>query len=193
MRSTRGVAVAILFAVIAGIAAADDVGFGLTVGDDFPDLPEAQEVYSRLFGETHITPGMLVFFRDRDWGMSFDFGFDFISYQPYDPVPASVGGYLDFRFATTYDFHPIPAFIIDPFLSVGAAMAMLAPLDDAATTIYLSFLPVAGAGVTVNLGRIYLRGSFLYQGITFAIPSPDIAPYETGPYRVALSAGVLFD
>lgn len=193
MRSSRILlTVAVLF--LCGGFAAADVGIGLTVGGDFPEVPEADEIYSRLLGESEITPGFLVYFKEYDWGMSFDFEFDFVGDSslpsPLDPT------WLDFRFATTYDWHPIPYFIVDPFLSLGAGFAMRAPLadePDEPDEVHMSFHPVLGAGLNVRLGNLYLRGTLGYQGLSFVVPAPDIEPYDSGPYRVSLSAGILFD
>ncbi|MEE8441840.1 MAG: hypothetical protein V3S41_08975, partial [Spirochaetia bacterium] len=56
-----------------GIVAADTVGIGLTVADDFPDIPDEAEIYSRFFGSPDVVPGFMVFFKEYGWGMSFDF------------------------------------------------------------------------------------------------------------------------
>lgn len=182
--------IAALLLVGGGLATADTVGLGFTLGDDFPDVPEGEEIYSRLVTSGEVTPGMLVFFVERDWGMSFDFSFDVTSDQP-EPT-ATDPSWLDFTFAATYDWHPLRDFIIDPFLQLGAGLNMAAPLTEFDDEVRMRFHPVAGAGVNFRIGALFLRAGVQYQGLSFRIPSAEIQPYETGPYRIVLSAGGMF-
>jgi hypothetical protein len=175
----------------AGPLCADTVGVGFTIADDFPDVPEGEEIYSRLIASGEIVPGFLVFFTERDWGMSFDFSFDLTAGQA-EPGPTDPS-WLDFSFAATYDWHPLRFFVLDPFLQLGAGLNMAAPVTEYSDEVRLRFHPVMGAGVNVGLGSVYLRGNIQYQGLSFVIPAPDIEPYEAGPYRVLLSAGFLLD
>jgi len=62
------ISVAVALFLVGGVAVADTVGLGLTVADDFPDVPDKTEIYSRFFGSSEVTPGFLVFFKEHDWG-----------------------------------------------------------------------------------------------------------------------------
>ena len=189
-RSIRTIVVVTLL-LVTGIAAADTVGFGLTVADDFPDVPDQDEIYSRFFGSAEVVPGFLVFFKEYDWGMSFDFGFDFYAEGPASDSAGPM--WMDFDFTASYDWHPFPRFVLDPFLQLGGGIDMAAPLDDeGGDAVLLGFHPLLGAGANFFFGNIYLRASLQYQGLILPIPAPEIDPYEAGPYRVLLSAGFLF-
>ena len=183
--------VVVALVLVTGVAAADTVGFGLTVADDFPDVPDQAEIYSRFFGSSEAVPGCLVFFKEYDWGMSFDFGFDFYTENPVSDPAGPM--WMDFEFTASYDWHLFPRFVLDPFLQLGGGMNMAAPLDDEeGDEVQLGFHPLLGAGVNFCFGNIYLRASLQYQGLILAIPAPEIDPYEAGPYRVLFSAGFLF-
>jgi hypothetical protein len=81
--------------------------------------------------------------------------------------------------------------VVDPFLQIGAGMNMAAPMTEHAEPVLLGFHPLAGAGVNVSLGAMFVRANIQYQGVSFAVPASDLGPYETGAYRVLLSAGLL--
>jgi hypothetical protein len=123
--------------------------------------------------------------------MSVDFGFDFYTNDPFPDETSPM--WMDFEFTASYDWHPFPRFIVDPFLQVGGGLNMAAPLDeDSDDDVRLAFHPLLGAGVNINFGNIYVRGCMQYQGVVLPIPAPEIQPYEAGPFRVLLSAGMLF-
>lgn len=172
-----------------GTAFADSVGIGLTVADDFPDVPSQDEVYSRLFATDSVTPGFIVFFRDDYWGMSFDFGMNFGSEDlvitPDEPW------WMDFDATMTYDWHIFRRFVIDPYVQLGAGMdsAFKFKNQEHPDEIRMAFHPVLGAGVNVYLGHLYLRGNLQYQATPWLVPEPSIVPYQVSPYRVLLSAG----
>ena len=176
-------------ATVAGAAVADSVGIGLAVADDFPHAPSSDEVYSRFFGASEIDPGVLLFWRDRQAGMSFDFGMEFSSE---DPMNADDQRWrMDLDATATYDWHILPRFFIDPYLQLGAGMDMAADLtEDEPENIRMAFHPVLGAGVDVSLGNVFVRGNLQYQASPWLVPDPSIKPYDIAPFRVLLAAGL---
>jgi hypothetical protein len=177
----------------AGIASADAVGFGLTVSGGFPEPPNKEQIYDELLGTGVVDPGFLVFFRDRDWGMSFDSSFDFYTN---DPTPDEFSlWFMKFDFTMTYDWHLFNGFVIDPLLQVGGGMNLETELteDEDPEYVRLGFHPLVGAGLDINLGHLYLRGVMQFQGVPFRVPDPSVLPYEISPVRVMLSAGILLD
>lgn len=192
MKAFRTLAlVLIFFAGSAGFAAAESVGFGLTVSGDFPEVPDEDEIYSALLGNGIVDPGFLFYFQDREWGLSFDFGFDFTTTDP-DPDDSS-RWFMDFDFTMTYDWHLFGAFVIDPILQIGGGMNLETEIVEEYEEpeyVRLGFHPVLGAGVNLNLGHVFARGVMQFQGIPIDIPSPDVQPIEIAPVRVLLSAGI---
>ena len=193
MKTLRIAAITILaLAAVAGTAAADSVGIGLTVTDGFPDVPSKEEVSSRFFGVSEIDPGVLLSWRDRHAGMSFDFGMTFTSQDPLDS--AYQRWWMDLDATATYDWHILPKFVVDPYLQLGAGMDMAVELtDEEPEEVRMAFHPVLGAGLDLNLGHIFLRGNLQYQVGRWLIPDPSIGAYEIAPYRVLLAAGLRLD
>lgn len=195
MKTLRIAAITILtLTALAGTAAADSVGIGLTVSDGFPDVPTKEQVYSRFFGATEIDPGVLLTWRDHQAGMSLDFGMTFWSEDPMDA--AYQRWWMDMDATATYDWHILPQFILDPYLQLGAGMDMavrMADHDEEPEEIRMAFHPVLGAGLDLNLGNVFLRGNLQYQVSPWLIPDPSIGAYEIAPYRVLLAAGLRLD
>ncbi|MFW5826067.1 MAG: hypothetical protein ACOCVO_00775 [bacterium] len=193
MKTLRIAAITILaLAAVAGTAAADSVGIGLTVTDGFPAVPSKEEVSSRFFGVSEIDPGVLLTWRDRRAGMSFDFGMEFTGQDPMDSEYQR--WWMDLDATATYDWHILPRFVVDPYLQLGAGMDMAVELtDEEPEEIRMAFHPVLGAGLDLNLGHIFLRGNLQYQAGRWLVPDPSIGAYEIAPYRVLLAAGVRLD
>ena len=201
MKALRIVLLALVLTVLAtAVVSADAVGFGITATGEFPEVPDEDEIYSSLFGDGVIEPGFLFYFRDDDWGMSFDFGFDYFTD---DPVADEFSQwFMDFDFTMSYDWHILRGFLVDPILQIGFGMNMQTEITDEDYEYYayedpepeyirLGFHPVIGAGVDVNFGRLFVRGVMQYQGIPFAVPSPDVEPYDIAPVRVLIGGGIL--
>lgn len=179
---------------LAGTAVADSIGIGLTVADGFPDVPSKDQVYSRFFAASEMDPGVLVYWRDRQAGMSFDFGMEFYSEDPMD-TPYQMW-WMDLDATATYDWHILPQFIVDPYLQLGAGMDMavrMAEHHEEPEEVRMAFHPVLGAGLDLNLGHIFLRGNLQYQVSPWLIPDPSIGAYDIAPYRVLLAAGLRLD
>lgn len=193
MKTLRIAAITMIaLAAVAGTAAADSVGIGLTVTDGFPDVPSKEEVSSRFFGVSDIDPGVLLSWRDRQAGMSLDFGMTFTSQDPMDS--AYQRWWMDLDATATYDWHILPRFVVDPYLQLGAGMDMAVELtDEEPEEVRMAFHPVLGAGLDLNLGHIFLRGNLQYQVGRWLIPDPSIGAYEIAPYRVLLAAGLRLD
>jgi hypothetical protein len=194
MKTLRMVAI-VLIALTAtvGTAVADSVGIGLTVADDFAEVPAQHEVAARLFDSPAVSPGFIVFWRDYQAGMSLDFGVDFAGenhvIEPDDPWQ------MDVDATATYDWHILPRFIVDPYLQLGAGMNMAISMaaEEELEQIRMAFHPVLGAGLNVYVGHIFLRGNLQYRLGSWLVPDPSIGFYDVAPYRVVLSAGVWLD
>ena len=182
----------------------DAVGLGLALSHDFQDLPDREEIRDSFLHSDEVIPGFLVFFRDDNWGMSFDFGFNFYPNESTIPdVPEE--WWMDFAFTAGSDWHLMPArFPIDPFVEISAGMGMRVDITDYEEYGYkeddspyghdglthMSFHTATAAGVNFNLGGVYLQGKLEYRLIQSQLPIPGVAPYSTRPFRILLSAGM---
>ena len=171
------------------VAAGHNAGFGFVVADSFSALSSAD--LAGIFNQQAM-PGILVFFRDRGWGMSFDYSFNW-----YDDA---AGSWFDFDFRTTYDLHLFDSHSIDPFLQFGGALQMHADTDEETApaspeledATELGFAAVIGAGVNVFVGGLSLRAALHYQGIRLEVVGPAGSPTSIGPARLMLAAGFAF-